>query len=309
MNNILYIEKMIKFKKTKPIILIFVIVSCFIIGCKKKDKPTELTSIKTTQNDNTQLENNNNNITPEKDIDLSKYFDGKNGTAVFYIPHQNYFIYNKEMASSRFSPFSTFKIVSTLIGLNNNILKNESSKMKYNGTKYWLDLWNKDINLEEAFKVSCVWYYHQMINKIDHGTVKNELVKLKYGNADTSEWYGNGSNKLADLNGFWLNSSLKISPVEQVKVLQKILENKNIYNQKHITILKNIMRVDSSSENNIFGKTGSGGNGNGWFVGFVEKENKFIYFAIFLNDKNTAGADAKKIALKIIDNFDTLSIK
>ena len=300
---------MIKSQKIKVILLTIIILSCFIIGCTKKDKPTEVTSIKTTQNNDAQLENNSKNITPKKDIDLSKYFDGKNGTAVFYIPHQNYFIYNNEMANSRFSPFSTFKIVSTLIGLNNNILKDEKSKMKYNGTKYWLDLWNKDVTLEEAFKVSCVWYYHQLTNKIDHDTFTDELKKLNYGNADTSEWYGNGSNKLADLNGFWLNSSLKISPIEQVNVLQKILENESIYNQKHIKILKKIMRVDSSSKNNIFGKTGSGRNGNGWFVGFVEKENKFIYFAIFLNDKNTAGIDAKNIALNIIDDLSTLSIK
>ncbi len=305
-------------KHIKLIFLTLIILSCFIVGCTKKDKPTEVISTTTTQTDNVKTYNNSNSIAPEKDIDLSKYFDGKNGTAVFYIPRQNYFIYNKEMANTRFSPFSTFKIVSTLIGLNNNILKDENSKMKYNGTKYWLDLWNKDVTLREAFKVSCVWYYHQMTNKIDHDIFTDELEKLNYGNADTSEWYGNGSNKLADLNGFWLNSSLKISPVEQVNVLQKILENESIYNQNHIAILKNIMRVDSnssiknngnSSDSNIFGKTGSGSNDNGWFVGFVEKENKFIYFAIFLNDKNTAGVDAKKIALNIIDDFDILFIK
>lgn len=296
---------MIKIQRTMPILLILTLISCFLVGCPKKDKSTKLESITTTQNDSVKIDNNSI-IATEKDIDLSEYFDGKIGTAVFYIPNQNYFIYNKEIANSRFSPFSTFKIVSTLIGLNNNVLEDENSKMNYNGTKYWLELWNKNVNLKEAFKVSCVWYFHQMTNKIDHDIFTSELEKLKYGNADTSEWYGNNSNELADLNGFWLNSSLKISPIEQVNVLEQIFEKENIYNQNDINILKNIMRIDN---NNVFGKTGSGKGGNGWYVGFMEKENTLVYFAIFLNDKKSSGAEAKKIALKIIDDFDTLSIK
>ena len=39
-----------------------------------------------------------------------------------------------------------------------------------------------------------------------------QLLLLNYGNKDISEWDGSDINPLPQLNGFWLESSLKISP-------------------------------------------------------------------------------------------------
>lgn len=46
---------------------------------------------------------------------------------------------------------------------------------------------------------------------------------MDYGNKDISEWEGSNINSYEELNGFWLSSSLKISPLQQVKVLKKYL--------------------------------------------------------------------------------------
>ena len=67
------------------------------------------------------------------------------------------------------------KIISTLAGLHNGIIKDEASKMSYTGEQYGV-----------------------------------------------TEWNGSNANPLAELNGFWLESSLRISPFEQVQILAKI---------------------------------------------------------------------------------------
>lgn len=53
-----------------------------------------------------------------KILDLKTYFDGINGGAVFFRPTGNeYFLYNEILCDQPSSPCSTFKIVSSLIGL------------------------------------------------------------------------------------------------------------------------------------------------------------------------------------------------
>lgn len=64
-----------------------------------------------------------------EDMDWSNYFEGINGAAVIYEPAENcYQIYNQELALTRRSPCSTFKIISSLIALENGIIQPNESK-------------------------------------------------------------------------------------------------------------------------------------------------------------------------------------
>ena len=114
---------------------------------------------------------------------------------------------------------------------------------------------------------------------------------------------------MPELNGFWLNSSLKISPLEQIKVLVRIFEKSSHYSDKEIKILKNIMLVKETKNIKIYGKTGSDSQGHAWFVGFKEdeKERKRKYFSVYLNDKEkkdlVSGQKAKEIAFKILEKI------
>ena len=57
------------------------------------------------------------------DGNWSSYFNGLNGSAVICDPSANqYQIYNQELAHTRQLPCSTFKIISSLIGLENGII-------------------------------------------------------------------------------------------------------------------------------------------------------------------------------------------
>ncbi len=53
-------------------------------------------------------------------------------------------------------------------------------------------------------------------------------------------------------------------------------------------------------------KTGSGTDGKAWFVGYIEKSDNKIYFAIYLDDMQNrevvSGNKAKEIAISILSN-------
>lgn len=239
----------------------------------------------------------------EKEIDLSKAFQGINGCAVIYSPvKEQYSYFNEDMCRKEESPYSTFKIISALSGLQNGVISDETSKMGYDGTEYGNPDWNGDLTLEKAFQKSCIWYFRKIIDSVGKSKIQEELNDLQYGNCDISEWSGSNINPMKQLNGFWLDSSLKISPLEQVQVLAKIFEGQSNYDNGNIEILKRIMLVDESNTQKIYGKTGTGKNGKAWFVGLSESNGERQYFAIYLNDsvkkKQVSGNKAKEIALE-----------
>lgn len=240
-----------------------------------------------------------------EDIDLSDKFGGIKGCAVIYDPaNDKYSVYNTSLCEQEASPYSTFKIISTLAGLNNGVIQTEQSTMNYSGEKYPSSEWNDDLSLEKAFQTSCIWYFRQIIDEVGHDEIQSELISLEYGNCDISEWDGSDINPMPDLNGFWLGSSLKISPLEQVQILKKIFEGESIYSDEHVGILKGIMAVSEDSRK-IYGKTGSGPDGEAWFVGFAEENDTKKYFAVYLSDNAqpniVSGSMAKEIALNILE--------
>ncbi|MCM1047427.1 MAG: penicillin-binding transpeptidase domain-containing protein [Clostridiales bacterium] len=238
-------------------------------------------------------------------VDYSEYFQGISGCVVIYDEAANaYSFYNKEKCATEVSPLSTFKIISALAGLENNVLENEDSTMEYSGMQYSIDTWNADLTLKEAFETSCIWYFRQVVDMVGEENISTILEEIQYGNCDISEWNGSGINPLSELNGFWLDSSLKISPKQQVDTLNYIFSMENNFSAENLEKLKNLMYVTELDNVFLYGKTGSGTDGKAWFVGFIEKSGNKTYFAVYLDDgqnkEMVSGNKAKEIAISII---------
>lgn len=249
-----------------------------------------------------------------KEVDWSSYFDGLDGSAVIYDPAENCFeIYNKEAALTRRSPCSTFKIVSSLIALENGIIDPEDSVRTWSGESFWNEEWNRDIGFDDAFHASCVWYFREVTDEIGEDLMQKELDRLSYGNCDISDWKGrlNTNNANPALTGFWIESSLLISPKEQVEVLERIFGDRSAYSQKTREKLKQVMLLpeQSNSDISIYGKTGMGKAGgilvDAWYAGFAECSGDNIYFCVHLDetkDERASSATAREIAVKLVFN-------
>ena len=92
--------------------------------------------------------------------------------------------------------------------------------------------------------------------------MQKELDKLQYGNCDISDWEGrlNTNNNNRALTGFWLESSLMISPKEQVEVMERIFGDNSGYSEETQNELKQVMLVSEQERTDIsiYGKTGMG---------------------------------------------------
>lgn len=247
--------------------------------------------------------------------DWSEYFNGLNGTAVIYdASNRQYTIYNDELAVDRRSPCSTFKIISSLTALEYGILDPEDSTREWSGEVFWNEDWNRDIDFSEAFRTSCVWYYRQLIDDIGQDRMQEELEKLQYGNCDISDWEGhlNTNNNNRALTGFWIESSLLISPKEQTEVMERIFGENSEYSEEIQNELKQVMLVTEQERTEIsfYGKTGMGKTDgiavDAWFTGFAETAEGKLYFCVRLgrtDGMNVSSLVAKEIAIKIVSDY------
>ncbi len=228
--------------------------------------------------------------------DLSDYFDGYEGCFVLYdTSADRYLIYNKDNAVTRVSPNSTYKLYSTLIGLQEGIITEANSTLTWDGIQYPYDSWNSDHDLQSALRDSVNWYFQTMDNEIGYERLKAYIKQIGYGNEDIS----------GGVKAFWLESTLKISAVEQVMQLQKLQANDTNFLPEHVDTLKRAMRLSNDYDAELYGKTGTGtvngSNVNGWFVGFVDAEQGDYVFATHINaTSNATGSEAARITLSLL---------
>ncbi len=248
--------------------------------------------------------------------DWASYFGQLNGAAVIFDPVDNTLqVYNENLANTRRSPCSTFKIISSLVGLQQGVIEPEDSIRAWSGETFWNEDWNKDMDFYSAFRTSCVWYYRQVIDDIGPEVMEEALEELSYGNGDLSDWAGqlNTNNHNPALTGFWIESSLNISPREQVRVLETIFGDNSRYSPEIREELEKVMFLPGASKETcaIYGKTGMGkANGivvDAWYAGFADLDRR-IYFCIYLGetaDQNVSSGLAREIAVSLLDDLDS----
>jgi beta-lactamase class D len=192
-------------------------------------------------------------------------------------------IVNDKRAKKQLPPFSTFKITNSLIGLELGLIKDPQQTLTFNKSTYppqawWPAVWKlPHYDLNSAFKYSMVAIYRQLASDIGAVEMQNYVEHFTYGNQDIS----------SKLDSFWLNGSLKISALEQVKFLQSVYHNQFGLKSTSIKSLKSIMLVEENHDLKIYAKTGAGkvadGTMLGWYIGFVENKQGTHFFAFNFN--------------------------
>lgn len=248
---------------------------------------------------------NKKNETPKNkpngyETDFSKYFEGYSGAFVLYDVANRYYIrHNEEQCKKRLSPCSTFKIPNSLIALEIGVVTDENFPLKWDGTKHWLESWNKDHTLKTAFANSVVWYYREIARRIGEEKMTEYINNINYGNMDIS----------GGLDKFWLMSSIEISANEQVEFLFKLYKNELPFSENTVNIVKDIMILERADSFIMRGKTGSGENKKnnftqGWFVGYITVgENAFIFATNITATEKANGMKAKEITYEILKSL------
>ena len=232
-------------------------------------------------------------------VDLSTYFGEYEGSFVLYdLEDDAWSIHNMEHATLRVAPNSTYKIYDALFGLEEDIITPENSFIAWNGETYPFEAWNADQTLQSAMNSSVNWYFESVDKQLGAAAISNYIQEIGYGNENMS----------GDFSTYWIESSLKISPIEQVELLTRLQNNSFGFALENINAVKDAIRLSSSDAGTFYGKTGTGRvdgqDVNGWFIGYIETADNTYFFATNIGaDSDATGGNATEITMSILSDM------
>lgn len=251
-------------------------------------------SVNASSNNRYKFEESNTEDTVEKDY--SSFFGNYNGSFALYDLRENSWqLYNRKGCQKRISPDSTYKIYSALCALENGVITPDKNNISWDGTPYSIDAWNQNQSLKTAMQNSVNWYFNLLDKQSGYSYMTQFFQKIHYGNEDLS----------SGIDRYWLESSLKISPIEQVKLLKQTFTSELGFNEENIQSVKSSLLISSDGMVSLYGKTGTGNvngkNTSGWFIGFVETpDNTFFFASNIQSDDSANGKTAAEITLNIL---------
>lgn len=142
------------------------------------------------------------------------------------------------------------------------------------------------------------WYFQSIDEQFGSTSVQKYLHNIGYGNEDLS----------GDFSSYWMESSLKISPIEQVELLTQLQNNSLGFAPENMNTVKDAIYISSSAFGDFYGKTGTrrvnGQDINGWLIGFVENADNTYFFATNIQrEKQATGEKATEITLSILSDL------
>jgi beta-lactamase class D len=258
----------------------FAIFTCFPMTANAQNLPNSSTP------DNFQASQTTLNVSANK-VDFGRAFKelGLEGSILIYDSSNNKFYEHNAPRNSRaFFPASTFKIFNTLVALETGVIQDDVTVLTWDGIKREVDAWNRDTNLRQAFKDSTVWFYQVLARKVGYERMQKFINQAGYGNRQI------GTPEKIDR--FWLEGPLQITPKQQIEFLQKLHNGKLPFSQQSLNLLKDIMIIEKTPNYTFRGKTGWINN-LGWFVGYLEQNNKVYFFATNIDMHSTKVAASR----------------
>jgi beta-lactamase class D len=246
-----------------------------------------------------------------KEPDFGRLFSGRDGCFELYDATAKKMVVRSDprRCSERVSPCSTFKVPLALMAFDAGILDDERSAMKWDGKDRGRAAWNRDQTAASWMRDSVVWFSQRLTPKLGTKKVTQYLAKLGFGNHDMS----------GGLTTAWLDSSLKISPDEELRFWDRFWQGELPVSKRAVELTKKITYVETSAAGWVLhGKTGSGSQGSarsggqsgalqhGWFVGHVARAgHKFIFVTSYADrrapaDRRPAGLIARDLSKQIL---------
>lgn len=222
-----------------------------------------------------------------QNVDFGRHFQdlGVEGSILIYDANNDrVFQHNQQRNTTAFLPASTFKILNSLISLETGVISDELAILTWDGISRKVFAWNRDLNMREAIKLSAYPFYQVLARRVGHDRMQQWVNQVGYGNQKI------GSSD--DIDKFWLQGELRITPQEQIQFLRRLYKNDLPFSERSISIVKDIMIMEKTPDYTIRGKTGWVGFDDGvrpqvgWMVGYLEKGENVYFFATNIDIRN-----------------------
>jgi beta-lactamase class D len=203
------------------------------------------------------------------------------GSILIYDSNKNaYYSNDFNWAKIARIPASTFKIPNSLIALELGIVDDANSVFKWDGEKRLFKIWQQDLTLKQAFHYSCVPCYQEIARKIGEKRMNAFVDKFNYGMMDIHA---------DNIDDFWLHGKSKISQFAQIDFLKRLYFSQLPISRRTEHIFKQMFIAKQTDDYTLRAKTGlavSNGSYNGWYVGYLEKNENIYFFATNINPKD-----------------------
>jgi beta-lactamase class D len=216
-----------------------------------------------------------------QDNKLKKFFDDnyvQGSFGLFNNGNGEFTIYNlNRFKDSAYLPASTFKIVNSLIGLETGRITDEKMVIKWDGINRNIAEWNRDLSMEQAFKVSAVPYFGEVARRIGKDTMQFWLDSLGYASRYQKP-------KIGKIDTFWLDNTVKVTADEQLGLVKKLYFDQLPFQKRTMRIVKDVMVMEKNADYTLAYKTGWGYRENtnslGWMIGWIVENQHPYFFAL-----------------------------
>lgn len=192
------------------------------------------------------------------------------------------FVHNETRASTRFACASTFKILNTLIALEEGAIRGKDDMIPWDGrVDPRFPAWSSDQTLASAFRVSCVWFYQTLAARVGADAYRRYIPACGFG--ELAEPF--------DTTTFWLEGRLTISAREQIEFLRRLYRRQLPFSDASYDCLREVMLARTGPGYRQYGKTGWAARVTpqvGWYVGYVETDADVSLFAMNLEVRSDA---------------------
>lgn len=212
---------------------------------------------------------------------------GVEGTCILFdLETGTYSGYRPDRWDSAYIPASTFKILNSLIALETGVIADEHTVIPWDGVSRRIAAWNRDQTMASAFKASAVWFYQELARRIGKDRMQLSLDSADYGNRTMG----------GPIDRFWLDGGLRISPRQQVDFLVRLHRGSLPFSPRALAIVREIMIQEKTEPYTLRAKTGwsdATTPGVGWYVGYIERKDRTVFFATEIAMRNEGDAPAR----------------
>lgn len=204
--------------------------------------------------------------------------------------------YESNLCDEPLPPCSTFKIPSSLVGLETHAVA-VNEVVPYDGSPQHFDSWERDQTMATALRYSVVWYYQEVARRVGDEQMRDFLHRVGYGNEDIS----------AGIDTFWLDSSLQITPRQQLDFISRFYRFELPVAKGTVAEVQDMLVLDETDTELFAGKTGTCVDPRvGWFVGYAQSGDQELVFVTLIRGKNARGATARELTRRTLTKLDLL---
>lgn len=214
-----------------------------------------------------------NNVHNRKDWEHYFTENGVSGSIMLRNSALNTFeIYNLQGTQDRYSPAASFNIMLALTGLETGAIKDTNMVLRDSLNQPIAGI-NPNETMGQAFHADDEAYFQEISRRIGKPVMQFWLDSVKYGNMAIG----------LHLDGFWLDNTLKVSPDEQLGLIQNLFYSKLPFQSRSQRLVKNLLQMEKTMKYSISYDSGSTVYADkqvSWIVGWLEEKGRPHFFSL-----------------------------